>query len=165
MAGLEVLYLFIAITVAPAFLIFLERKLLGSVICLGVVAAGSSLLFVYLGQTLVAMLQLFVFVGGLSAYLVIAATSEETRAAATGGGRAMHWIRFFAVTVAVAAVLSLVVVGIGVGQQVPAGNSFATAAEAAFGSQYALLYAAVFLMFSAAAGGVLVIRRFSKMVV
>ena len=165
MAGLDVLYLFIAITVVPAILIFFERKPLHSVICLAVSEAGSSLIFVYLGQTLVALLQLFVFVGVLSAYMMIAAASEEKQAVAPSG-RARHWIKFFAAALAVAAVLSLVLDGIGAGHQpAPAGNSFSSSAEIAFGSEYSLLFASIFLLFAAAAGSVLVIRRFSKMVV
>ncbi len=145
-------------TLAPAALVFLERKLLNAVICLAVAAVGSSLLFLYLGQTLVALLQLFVFVGGLSTYLVVAVASEEKQSKTLGRAR------FLVAAVALAAVLSLVLSGIGLGQQ-QAGNSFASSALAAFGSQYAMLYAAAFLLFATAAGSVLVMRRFSRMVV
>jgi len=153
-----VLSAFIVITLAPAVLMFLEKKLLNSVICLAVSAVGSSLLFLYLGQTLVALLQLSVFVGGLSTYLVVAVASEEKRAGMLGRAK------FFVAMVAVGAGLSLVLNGISFTQQQTA-NNFASSAEIAFGSQYALLYAASFLVFATAAGSVLVLRRFSKMVV
>jgi NADH:ubiquinone oxidoreductase subunit 6 (subunit J) len=166
MADVNVLYLLIAAMAVPAILIFLRRKPLDSVICLAVAAAGSSLLFIYLGQTLVALLQLFVFVGGLSAYLVISTSLQEKSVNAPLLGRALYWVKFFVAAVVVAAVLSLVLLGIGTGQQqAPAGNSFSSAAETAFGGQYALLYVSAFLLFAAAAGSVLTLRRFLKMVV
>ena len=153
-----VLSAFIIITLAPAVLMFLQRRLLNAVVCLAASAVGSSLLFLYMGQTLAALLQLFVFVGGLSTYLVVAVASEEKRAGMLGKAR------FLIAAVAVGAGLALVLKGIDFGQQ-QAANGFVGSAEIAFGGQYALLYAASFLVFAAAAGSVLVLRRFSKMVV
>jgi NADH:ubiquinone oxidoreductase subunit 6 (subunit J) len=153
-----VLIAFIAVTLAPAALMFFERKLMNAVICLGISALGSSLLFLYLGQTLVGLLQLFVFVGGLSTYLVIAMASEERHAAMLSRGR------FVMAAIVVAAVLSLLLNGIS-SSQTQTGNSFVSSAEAAFVGQYALIYAAAFLVFATAAGSVLVMKRFSRMVI
>ncbi len=147
-----------AVTVAAAIMVFIERRLLNAVVCLAACAAGSSLLFMYLGQTLVGLLQLFVFVGGLSTYLVVAVASEERNGATLGRAR------FVVAAVVIAAVLAVLLNGINPGQP-QTGNSFVSSAESAFGSQYAMLYAMAFLLFSTAAGSVLAMKRFSKMVV
>src|SRR5574337_1295696 len=65
------------ITVISALLLFLQKRLLYSAIALAIVFAGSALVFLYLGQTLLALIQLLVFVGGLSTYLVVAVATEE----------------------------------------------------------------------------------------
>ena len=150
----------VLVTLVPAVLVFLERRLMNAVLCLAASAVGSALLFLYLGQTLVALLQLFVFVGGLSTYLVVAVASEK------GPVKMLDGATFFFALVVIAAALALVLNGIGFGQQQQqAVNSFSASAETAFGSQYALLYASVFLLSATAVGSVLVLRRFSKMVV
>ena len=155
MDELIALCLFAAIALAPAVLMFLQRKLMNSVICLAFSVLGSSLLLAFLGQTFAALLQLLVFAGVMSAYLVLAMASEERQAKISGK------VRFI---VAAAVILSfLTVMSRGVdGSLAQSGNSFASSAEIAFEGQYAALYAAVFLAFAAAAGGVLTMKRFSN---
>lgn len=155
MSDLTVLCLFAAIALVPAVLMFLQRRLVNAVICLAFSALGSALLLVYLGQTLAAALQLLVFAGGLAAYLVVAVASEERQAKISGP------VRFLVAAAVIFASLSVMYSGVGGGLE-ETGNSFVSSAVIAFEGQYALLYASVFMLFAAAAGGVLVMKRFSK---
>jgi len=154
---LLVLLAVIVIMLASAILIFMAKRLMRAVICLAMVALGASALFLYLGQELVALLQLFVFVGCLATYLMVAVASEEKQAKRTG------ILRFIFVIVVVFIAVSLSIKEIAGGQQT--GNDFASEARAVFESQYAFLYAAVFMLFASAIGSVVVIRRFSGRVV
>lgn len=153
-----ILSLFAAVTLVPAVLMFLQRKLVNAVICLAAAAVGSSLLLLYVSQTLAALLQIFVFVGGLSTYLVIAVGSEEKQAQMLGR------VKFFVAAAAMLAGLSLMLGGIDSSLQ-PTGNSLVSSAAVAFQDQYAFLYAAVFLVFATATGSVLVMKRFTRRVI
>ncbi|MCL5239236.1 MAG: NADH-quinone oxidoreductase subunit J [Candidatus Marsarchaeota archaeon] len=146
-----------AITVISGTTLFLQGRLTRSVILLAMAAVGSSLIFLYLGQTLVALLQLLVFVGGLSTYLIVAIAAEEKRASMRSG------VAFAVAAVLISAGLLLALAGLPEAQ--PLGNSFSAAAETAFSSSYGLLFVSAFLLFATAIGSVVVIKRFAKLVV
>jgi NADH:ubiquinone oxidoreductase subunit 6 (subunit J) len=145
------------IAVAPGVALFLQKKLIHSVVFLAIAAAASTLIFLYLDQVLVALLQLLVFVGGLSTYLIVAIAAEEKQVKLTSR------VRFLLATVMIAAVLSALLLSLPAG--VAAGNDFSSVAQASFSDYFALLLIAVLLIFASAVGSVLVIKKFARLVV
>lgn len=145
------------ITILSGFALFLPKKLMHSVIFLALAAGASAAIFLYLNQVLIALLQLLVFVGGLSTYLIVSVAAEEKNAKLAGRAK------FLVTSVVTALGLSLLVYGFPVAQ--PGGNDFSSAAQAAFSNYYAFLFVSVFLLFAVAIGSVLVIKKFSRMVV
>lgn len=146
-----------AVTVLSGAALFLQRKLLRSVVLLAMAAAGSALIFLYLGQVLIALLQLLVFVGGLSTYLIVAVATEEKKV-----NMRSAWA-FVLASVVIAAGLLAAVSTLNTTQQ--ASNSFSASAESAIQGYYAVFFSAVFLLFAAAIGSVAVIKKFSRLVV
>ncbi|MDE1874081.1 MAG: NADH-quinone oxidoreductase subunit J [Candidatus Micrarchaeota archaeon] len=146
-----------AVTVGSGAALFLQKRLMRSVIFLALAAVGSSLIFIYIGQTLVALLQLLVFVGGLSTYLIVAVAAEEKQVK-------MRNVFVFAASAIVLAV-GFVAALSGLGPTQVSGNAFSGAAQNAFSEYYAVLFASVFLLFAVAVGSVAVIKKFAKLVV
>ena len=145
------------ITVLAGIGVFLQKKSFHSVIFLALASTGSALIFLYVGQTLIALLQLLVFVGGLSTYLIVAIATEEKQAKMSSN------IVFLVASMVIAAGLSLLVYTL---QPVQIGNNdFSTIAQNAFSQYYALFFAAVFLMFAVGIGSVLVMKKFTRLVV
>lgn len=137
-------------------LVFVQRRLLHAVIALAVVAAVSALIFLYLGQPLVALLQLLIFVGGLSTYLMVAVAAEEKRVSLRGT------VVFTASFVLIAAVFIAVIYALPA--QAQSGASFVALAGAALPQYYGIILATLFLLFAVAMASVLVIKKFSKLV-
>jgi NADH:ubiquinone oxidoreductase subunit 6 (subunit J) len=156
--ALPILLVFpVALTLLSGILIFVRKKLLHSVIFLALSTVGSSFVFLYLDQPLIALLQILVFVGSLSTYLIVAVASEEKKELKRGV------VGFF---VATALMLSfLLPFTLGAGEEQVATNSFSSSAETAFLNNYAFLFASVFLVFAATLGSVVIIKRFSRMIV
>jgi len=155
--ALEILVILLAIaTVLSGLLLFLQNKLLHSVIFLALAAAGSSLIFLYMQQALVAMLQLLVFVGGLSTYLIVAVATEEKKLKMSNA----------AVFVAASVILSagLLAALSNLTAAPLESNSFSALAQSAISIYFAFLFAAVFLLFAASVGSIIVIKKFSKLV-
>jgi NADH:ubiquinone oxidoreductase subunit 6 (subunit J) len=148
-----------AITLISAVLVFVERKLIHAVIALSVAFLGSALLFFLIGQTLPALLQLVVFVGGFSTYLIVAVATEEKRA------NLVSFRNFL--------VLSLILsVGIGVFllRYLPVSNTnlatnFLNVSASSFEQYYAVFYLMLLLLFAVSISSVLIIRKFSRLVV
>ena len=156
--ALDILSILLAsITVLAGLALFLQKRLLHSVVFMALAAAGSALIFLYLGQVLVVLLQLLVFVGGLSTYLIVAIATEEKQV------KMRNAVAFVVISVVISAGLLAAVSDTTAGT--PAGNDFSTVAQAGIASYYALIFVAVFLLFAAALGSVIVIKRFSKLVV
>lgn len=156
--ALDFLPILLAIlTALSGIALFLQKKLLHSVIFLALAASVSSLIFLYLNQVLVALLQLLVFVGGLSTYLIVAVAAEEKKVGIRSA------IAFLIASFVIAAGLLAAIPGF----QAPisGGNDFSAVAQAAIQQYYAMLFMAVSLLFAVAIGSVIVIKRFSKLVV
>ncbi len=145
-------------TVASGILLFAFRKVLYAVLALSSAFLGSALIFLYLNQVIVALLQLLVFVGGLSTYLIVAVAAE------TKGTRLLRKYRFSIFFVFLAAALSSMMLYVGSGYS-GSGNSFTASALSAFQEYYGLLFAAVLLLFATTIGGLLVIKKFSRVIV
>ncbi|MGC8676307.1 MAG: NADH-quinone oxidoreductase subunit J [Candidatus Micrarchaeia archaeon] len=136
--------------------VFFTKSLLRAVVLFALVATGSAILFALAGQSLAGVLQLVVFVGGISTYFVLSFSSDEKRTQEFGvGGAAARIIAIAIIGAAVAGALLLAEPG----AQAPAiQNSFATYASAALSSYYPVLYLIVLLLFAVALGSVLVMR-------
>ena len=144
------------LTVLSGLLLFLQKRLLHSVILLALTASASAFIFLYLDQVLVALLQLLVFVGGLSTYLIVAIATEEK------GVKMQHVVAFLLTSVVLSAGLYAAISGFASGSFV--GSDFSAVAEGSVAAYFPFILAAVFLLFAAAIGSVVVIKRFSKLV-
>ena len=158
MADMELAAIF-AIMLVPAALMFLERKPLRTAICLAISAFGGALLLLYVGQSLAALLQLFVFVGCLPLYLTKSVASEDARITVKDGAKF-----FLSAALAVGGLCLPFVIFAG-GAALPVGNNLVAAAAASLESQYVMAYASVFLVFASAIGAAVIVRRSSKVVV
>ncbi len=137
--------------------LFLSEKLLNSVLALTSAFIGSSLLFFYLGRTFIGLLQLFVLVGGLSTYLIVAVATDEESSE-------INRKRFIAVLFIVALSLSLLLFRTAPETEL-SGNYFQRAAVTALNSYYPLLLGLSLLLFSAVVGSIIVIKRLVRLVV
>lgn len=158
MLAADAFYLIAAFTAISAVAVFAQRKLIHSVVALASAFTGSALLFFLIGQTMIALLQLLVFVGGLSTYLIVAIAAEEKNA---------KTLRVPVLVAAVVLLLGALSLMIGYAQpSSPAGQAnFIGSAAIAFGSDYALLYVMGALLFGTVISGVLIIRKFSRLLV
>ena len=148
-----------AIILISAVFILIEKKLVHAVMVLSLVFLGSALLFFLLGQTLMALLQLLVFVGGLSTYLVVAVATEEKSA------KLISLRRFL-----VLALVLFVGTGVLLLNYLPSGNNnvsadFLGAASSAFQNSYAMFYAMLVLLFAVSISSVLIIKKFTRLLV
>ncbi len=145
-----------ALTAVSGAAIFVSRRLIHSVIALTIAFFGSALVFLLMEQAFIALLQLFIFVGGLSTYLIVAVASEDA-------GFSINWRRFLPL-------LALVVIGLLPAFMLrlpspPATSAdFAAAAGTALSYYYPMLFAMVILLFSSVMGSILVIKRFARLV-
>lgn len=146
-----------ALSLGAALAVFFSRRLLHSVLALTIAFIGSSAVFLVLGQAFIALLQLFIFVGGLSTYLVVAIAAEETKAGPEAG-------RFIPLLVVVALGISVVLARITTPTARHA-NGFVSAAGSAFSAYYPVLIALALLLFSAVLGSVMIIKRFMRLIV
>jgi len=144
------LLVFSVFTIVSSLLIFVRKKLLHSVIFLVLASFGSAFLFIYIGQTLAALLQLLVFVGGVSTYLMVTVGYEENKTFSD----ALRFLLIFAVLAAAFSYLLYPIAGVQ-----PVMNDFSSAAQTAFSEGYALVFAAVFLVFFSSLGSMIVIKR------
>jgi NADH:ubiquinone oxidoreductase subunit 6 (subunit J) len=146
------------ILAAASVMLFVQRKILYAVLMLVIAFAASAFIFVLLNQVLAAFLQLFVFVGGLSTYLVVAVSPEQK----TANLSKMPY--FAAGAIIITSALSLMVLRMP--QVYLASNqNLVSAAASAFSGTYAfLLYLIIILLFSSTIGTVLLIRKQIRLV-
>lgn len=149
------LILFAALAVAElasVLLIFLFRDMMHSVLALSMVFFVNSLLFLLLGQPLLALVQLFVMIGGVSTFLFVGVASA-------GLSRFRH--TSFATLAVLSAALFVVcfyrVYGAQFSEQQNALQAGALASYLA--ASVGQLYAMVFAMFCVALGAVLLLRK------
>ncbi len=142
------------VMVASAAAIFFKRNMMHSVLYLTLVFAGSAVVFILLGQTLIAMLQLFIFVGGFSSYLMVTVAMEKR------GSAEFNPKLFFPI----ATIISIGLIFL-------AGNTGGTLAgtqmNAYLGSAmryYPMIYMVVILLFGALIGSIVVLKKFVKLV-
>ncbi len=142
-------------TVGAAIAMFFQRSLLRSVTALTLSFVGSAVIFYIIGQDLIALLQLLVFVGGLSTYLIIAVSSENREV--------KKLPRLMVLAIIFTAGLSIVFVSPFAAAQNAA--DIQVYAATAFNNYYQLLFVIALALFGAAMASVLVIRKFVRLVV
>lgn len=148
-----------ALAVIASIFIFLQKKLIHAVLSLAIAFVFSALIFFLLGQTLIAVLQMLVFVGGLSTYLIVAVATEEKGANLIS----MRWLLALSVLLSIGLSLSIAVHVPLQSASSPAG--FLGAASSAFANSYAMLYMILILLFSVSISGVLILRKFTRLLV
>ncbi len=145
------------ITICAAAAIFLSRRVIHSIIAVTFAFAGSAALFAYMNQVMLALLQLFIFVGGLSTYLMVAVASEDS-------SMPLGVSRFVFILIVAGIGLSVILLGNAATPQA----SYATQTQppgASLPAYYSLIFAMVALLFSGVLGSVLIIKRFVRLVV
>lgn len=157
MIDLYVFYGVAALTLVASLAVFAQKKLVHAVIALATAFLGSSLVFFLIGQTLVALLQLIVFVGGFSTYLIVAVATEEKSA------KLMRFPVFIVLSILLFAGLVFTLQPLP--QQSNQAGNFLGAAAQAFTSGYPVLYIIATLLFAATIGGVLIIKKITKLIV
>jgi NADH:ubiquinone oxidoreductase subunit 6 (subunit J) len=158
MLDLYAFYFIAAFTVISALAIFFQNRLIRAVVALTAAFIGSALLFLLLHQTLIAILQLIVFVGGLSTYLIVAVATEL---------KSSKLLRLpeFATAIALLVIGLSLLVGYVPNPPSAVTPSFLSAASEAFQSQYITLYIIVVLLFAITISGTLIIRKFTRLIV
>ncbi len=157
----DVVYLAVLLfTVGSALAVFISGRLVHSVMALAAAFAGSALLFFSMGQPFIALLQFFVFVGGLSTYLMVALAAEERESA--------HHKNIYLVLLAVILGLGFYTLMGGTGFSAASGSSqniFMLSVESLFSGYMPFLYMIALLLGAGAIGSVIVIRSFIRLVV
>jgi len=159
MLDIYAFFLIAAITIISSIFVFIEKKLIHAVAALSLAFMGSALLFFLLGQTFIALLQLIVFVGGLSTYLIVAVAAEEKSA------MIIRLPVFFILAIALSAGLGLVLLGYVSATATNTAPGFLDSATMALQGSYVLFYIMAVLLFGVSISGVLIIRKFAKLVV
>jgi NADH:ubiquinone oxidoreductase subunit 6 (subunit J) len=143
--------------IVSSLFIFFSRRLVHAILALTTAFIGSALVFLLLGQVFVAMLQLLIFVGGLSTYLMVAIAYEEKQR------RYVSYRTFFVVAIVLVFCLYAFTYRV-VGQESPNGYGMVSAFGPALQGYYFILFAVVVLLFAAAVGSVLFLKKFTKVV-
>lgn len=158
MLDVYVFYAVAVLTILSAMAMFAQRKLIHAVAAITAAFVGSALVFFLLGQTLIGILQLLIFVGGLSTYLIVAVATEEKNT------KMIRLPVFAVVTVVMLIGLSSIAIYLPQSAQ-DNGPSFLTQAFSAFKSDFLILYMLVILLFSVTIAGTLVIKKFARLIV
>jgi NADH-quinone oxidoreductase subunit J len=158
MIEIEAIYLLLsAFAIISALLVFLMKRLLHAAMALTITFVISAILFAAIGQAFIGLLQILIFVGGLSAYL-IAAVATETKSKSM-----LKTKPFFASAIVLSIALTAIISSIP--QAAYLQSTFQSSASMMFSQYYMLLFIMMILLFSTAIGGVLIIKRFRKLVV
>jgi NADH:ubiquinone oxidoreductase subunit 6 (subunit J) len=147
-----------AMTIAASVLVTASKKLLYSAIFLAIAFLGSALLFFLIGQTMIALLQLIVFVGGLSTFLIVSIASENKLP------RLINLWHFVAVAVILFAAIFYTTSAF-MPYTSASPSNFLDVASAALSTGYAVFYIMAMLLFAVALSGVFIIKKFTKLLV
>jgi NADH-quinone oxidoreductase subunit J len=158
MIELDVLYVLISVfAVISALLVFVFKKLLHAALALTVTFLASALLFAAIGQTFIGLLQILIFVGGLSAYLIAAVATENK------GKEMLKHAPFFASAIVLS--IAFTVIAVLVPQGTYATSTLQQSSSIMFSQYYLILFILTLLLFSTAIGGVIIIKKFRRLVV
>ncbi len=141
--------------------VFITRRLLRSVVLLAVLSIIIAVIFALLGQALIGILQLIIFIGGLSTFFIVAFGSEPERALRKHEGIFVG--EFLAFAIAFGLLLIYAFVKFIPNEQV-AESSFMQSVVSAFSQYYLFFYFLSIFVFLISFGSLLVIRRLLKVV-
>ncbi|MGB9732562.1 MAG: NADH-quinone oxidoreductase subunit J [Candidatus Micrarchaeia archaeon] len=141
-------------TVASAILVYVPKSIMRSAVALALAFFGGSIAMLFAMQSFLALLQLLVFVGGISAYFIIALSLENEKNMSTK--------RTYFLVLAVGITLSLFAMflasgGNAIQPQYP--NSFVSSFMEIENNSYYFLYLVAFTPFAGAIGGIIIIKR------
>ena len=159
MFGIEIFtFVLIAIfTIGAAFFVYLSKSIMRSAIALALTFFGGSLAILFTGESILALMQLLIFVGGLSTYFIITLSLEREKSRNVN-------LMYFSI-LAIAVISSLIIMFMQLSEPTNAQimqNGFLTSFANNEESTYYLLYIIAFLPFAGAIGSILLIRRFVK---
>jgi NADH:ubiquinone oxidoreductase subunit 6 (subunit J) len=141
------------ITIVSAFAIFISRSILKSALALAFVFIAVSAVLLLLGQAVIATIQLFILVGGLSTYIILAVASE-TKPNKSKTNMKIFTILFIVIFAVTSYSILPSILSINTAQT----NIYAAITYAM--SQYLLpIYAIILFMFSVAIGSIIIIKR------
>jgi len=157
--GIEVLtFVLIAIfTLGSAFFVYLSKSIMRSAIALAITFFGGSLAILFTGESILALMQLLIFVGGLSTYFIITLSLEREKS------RNANLIYFSILAIVIAS--SLIIMFMQSSEPANAQiiqNGFLTSFTNSEENTYYLLYIIAFLPFAGAIGSIILIRRFVR---
>ncbi|MDE1869608.1 MAG: hypothetical protein KGH71_01315 [Candidatus Micrarchaeota archaeon] len=154
------LFVFLAaVGIVSGVVLLAQKSLFKSAISLAIlfVAVGGFILLT--NQTLITLFQLFILVGGLSTYLIVAVASERESAF-----RHVD-MRVFAVVFVLFGALMVYAIAINAGPAAPTTPGIMAEVSSAIGSYYGLMGAVVFLMFAIGIGSIMLIKKVVRIVV
>ncbi|MEM3839061.1 MAG: hypothetical protein QXF01_00560 [Candidatus Micrarchaeaceae archaeon] len=153
-----VLSLFLVLTALFGAMVFLQRRLVHSILALTAAFTMSALLFAIIGQQFIALLQLLLFVGGFSTYLMVSLANE------TKGRRYIRLAYFIPLAVILAIMLCyFAFVSVPPAASLGTQPISATFPEA-LAEYYPIFYLMIALLFSAGIGSALFLKKFVKLV-
>jgi NADH:ubiquinone oxidoreductase subunit 6 (subunit J) len=148
-------YIFAIIAVvelASAAGIFLLRDVMHSALALAVMFLVNSAAFLALGEPLLAIIQLFILVGGVATYLFVGVASDHPNER-----RHTNFVAFSILSILMFAFVAYPYIGYFTGAPSAQLNSSAISSE--FSSGYQLLYVLVILLFGSALGSILLLKN------
>ncbi len=146
------------IMLLSSIMIFYQRSIMRAVILLTISFGSSSAIFFILNQNFVALLQLFIFVGGMSTYLIISVFSEYKK---------INQVDFVKICIVAAVIFSAVflsLIGITNNNTLQSTN-MSTFFAYAFESYFPLIYLAIVMLFLTSIGSILIIRKYVKLMI
>jgi len=144
-------------TIGAAFFVYLSKSIMRSAIALALTFFGGSLAILFAGESILALLQLLIFIGGLSTYFIVALSLER------GKNRNANPIYFSILAILIASSLIIMFLqSSGPTNAQILQNGFLTSFANNEESAYYLLYIIAFLPFAGAIGSILLIRRFVR---
>ncbi|MGC8479157.1 MAG: NADH-quinone oxidoreductase subunit J [Candidatus Micrarchaeia archaeon] len=151
------LILFSFIIIISGIFIFYQKSIMRAVLMLTIAFGSSALIFFALGQNFIGLLQLFIFVGGMSTYLIVAVSSEYKK---------IENLDFLKITMIAAILfvsifLSLYGIGNSASNNIDMSRYFSSALE----NYYPILYMAIIILFLTAIGSVIIIRKYVKLII
>ncbi len=143
---------FAAAVIISAFFVYLEDTIFKSAIALAITFTLVSLALLLLNQTVIAVLQLLIIVGGVSTYLVVAVASETRKRA---------WptdLRIFALLAIIVAAASIYLIAPYVPTISTSNPSIYSEFQQTLGQYGVVVYFIVLMMFVAAIGSVVAVK-------
>ncbi len=140
------------VAICSALLIFRARAMVDAMVGFLIVAVASAAMLAVLGLPLLALLQLFIMVGGVSTYLFVGVSSENL-----SRFKHTHFPAFVVLAIAIAAVPIYKVLTLG-GPSVQTNTLTSGAIVASIGSNIALFYLLAILLFGIGIASIMMMK-------